>query len=108
MGVLFRRSLGCCSSDLASSDPSAPACRERLGRDRNAEALCNRTVALGMVAEMLSFMGQFALFTYLRPFLEQVTGISISILTWMLLIVGLTGLIGTSFVSRFLDGRSGH
>ena len=54
---------------------------------------------------MLSFMGQFSLFTYLRPFLEQVTGINISILTWMLLVVGLTGLIGTSFVSRFLDGR---
>ena len=65
----------------------------------------NRTVALGMVAVMLSFMGQFALFTYLRPFLEQVTGINILTLTWMLLIVGLTGLIGTSFVSRFLDGR---
>src|SRR2546428_718445 len=65
----------------------------------------NRTVALGMVAVMLSFMGQFALFTYLRPFLEQVTGVNVSMLTWMLLIVGLTGLIGTSFVSRFLDGR---
>jgi predicted MFS family arabinose efflux permease len=65
----------------------------------------NRTVALGMVAVMLSFMGQFALFTYLRPFLEQVTGVNILTLTWMLLIVGLTGLIGTSFVSTFLDGR---
>ena len=65
----------------------------------------NRTVALGMVAVMLSFMCQFALFTYLRPFLEQVTGVNVSMLTWMLLIVGLTGLIGTSFVSRFLDGR---
>ncbi|MDB6153517.1 MAG: transcriptional regulator [Chthoniobacteraceae bacterium] len=65
----------------------------------------NRVVALGMLAVMLSFMGQFALFTYLRPFLEQVTGVNVSMLTWMLLIVGLTGLIGTSFVSRFLDGR---
>jgi hypothetical protein len=27
----------------------------------------NRTFAFGMVAVMLSFMGQFALFTYLRP-----------------------------------------
>lgn len=65
----------------------------------------NRTVALGMLAVMLSFMGQFALFTYLRPFLEQVTGVNVSALTWMLLVVGLTGLIGTSFVSRFLDCR---
>jgi len=65
----------------------------------------NRHFALGMFAVMLSFMGQFALFTYLRPFLEQVTGISVSMLSSMLLIVGVTGLIGTSFVGRFLDRR---
>jgi predicted MFS family arabinose efflux permease len=65
----------------------------------------NRTFAFGMVAVMLSFMGQFSLFTYLRPFLEKVTGVNVSMLTWMLLIVGMTGLIGTSFVSRFLDGK---
>jgi predicted MFS family arabinose efflux permease len=65
----------------------------------------NRTFAFGMVAVMFSFMGQFALFTYLRPFLKKVTGVNVSMLTWMLLIVGMTGLIGTSLVSRFLDSR---
>ena len=30
----------------------------------------------------LFFMGQFALFTYLRPFLETVTGVSVSTLRW--------------------------
>ena len=37
-------------------------------------------VAIGMASIMLLFMGQFALFTYLRPFLETVTSVSIS--TW--------------------------
>ncbi|MDB5294771.1 MAG: transcriptional regulator [Phycisphaerales bacterium] len=65
----------------------------------------NRPFGLGMLAVMLSYMGQFSLFTYLRPFLEQVTGVNVSTLSLMLLIVGLTGLIGTSFVSRVLDER---
>jgi predicted MFS family arabinose efflux permease len=58
-----------------------------------------------MLAVLLSFMGQFTLFTYLRPFLEQVTGVNVSMLSAMLLIVGLTGLIGTSLVRKVLDGR---
>jgi predicted MFS family arabinose efflux permease len=62
-------------------------------------------VALGMLAVMLAFMGQFALFTYLRPFLERVTGVNVSLLSALLLIVGLGGLIGTSFVGKVLDGR---
>ena len=65
----------------------------------------NRQVALGMLAVSLSFMGQFALFTYLRPFLEQVTGVNVSVLSAMLLIVGLAGIIGTSLVGKVLEGR---
>ena len=66
--------------------------------------LRNRPFAIGMLAVLLSFMGQFTLFTYLRPFLEQVTGVNVSMLSAMLLIVGLTGLIGTSLVGKVLDG----
>ena len=62
-------------------------------------------VTLGMLAVLLSFMGQFALFTYLRPFLEQVTGVNVTMLSVMLLVVGIAGLVGTSLVSRVLDGR---
>ena len=50
-------------------------------------------------------MGQFALFTYLRPFLEQVTRVNVAVLSAMLLIVGLAGLIGTFLVGRVLEGR---
>ena len=42
-------------------------------------------VPLGMLAVALFFMGQFALFTYLRPFLETVTRVDVSTLSLILL-----------------------
>lgn len=65
----------------------------------------NRHFSIGMVAVMLAFMGQFTLFTYLRPFLEHVTGVGVSMLSGLLLVVGVAGFVGTSMVGRFLDGR---
>lgn len=59
-------------------------------------------VALGMVAVSLFFMGQFTLFTYLRPFLETVTHVGASTLSLMLLVVGVTGFIGTTLIGAFL------
>ena len=59
-------------------------------------------VALGMVAVSVFFMGQFMLFTYLRPFLEEVTGVSVATLSLMLLGLGLAGFIGTFVIERFL------
>ena len=44
-----------------------------------------------MLAVAFLFMGQFALFTYLRPFLETVTGVSVSTLSLMLLLLGVPG-----------------
>ncbi|AZF11152.1 Transcription regulatory protein opdE [Pseudomonas sp. R2-37-08W] len=62
----------------------------------------NPTVALGMVAVSVFFMGQFMLFTYLRPFLESVTRVDVSTLSLMLLVLGLAGLAGTFLIERFL------
>ena len=59
-------------------------------------------VALGMAAVSVFFMGQFMLFTYLRPFLETVTHVSISMLSLMLLVLGLAGLAGTFLIEAFL------
>jgi predicted MFS family arabinose efflux permease len=59
-------------------------------------------VALGMIAVSVFFMGQFMLFTYLRPFLEGVTGVSVSTLSFMLLGLGLAGFIGTFLIERFM------
>jgi predicted MFS family arabinose efflux permease len=59
-------------------------------------------VALGMAAVSFFFMGQFALFTYLRPFLETVTHVGVSTLSFMLLIIGVAGFIGTTLIGAFL------
>jgi predicted MFS family arabinose efflux permease len=62
----------------------------------------------GIAAVMLLFAGQFALFTYLRPFLETVTRVNVSTLSLLLLIVGGAGLLGTyligSLLKRHLQG----
>jgi predicted MFS family arabinose efflux permease len=97
----FGPRLGYC---LCLTLPRLPA-ENRSDADDMLALLQNRHFAIGMLAVLLSFMGQFTLFTYLRPFLEQVTGVNVSMLSAMLLIVGLTGLIGTSLVGKVLDGR---
>ncbi|WP_130905065.1 MULTISPECIES: MFS transporter [unclassified Pseudomonas] len=65
----------------------------------------NVPVALGMVAVSVFFMGQFMLFTYLRPFLETVTHVSVSMLSLMLLVLGLAGLAGTFLIEAFLKNN---
>lgn len=62
----------------------------------------NRPVALGMVGCGAFFMGQFALFTYLRPFLETVTRVDVSTLSLILLVIGAAGFIGTLIIGRVL------
>ncbi|GAB3095144.1 MFS transporter [Cupriavidus yeoncheonensis] len=62
----------------------------------------SRSVALGMTACGAFFMGQFALFTYLRPFLETVTRADISTLSLVLLLIGVAGFIGTALIGTFL------
>ncbi|WP_208277281.1 MFS transporter [Massilia oculi] len=62
-------------------------------------------VVLGMAAVSLLFMGQFALFTYLRPFLEGVTGVSAATLSLMLLVLGVAGFVGTTLIGAVLKDR---
>lgn len=62
----------------------------------------NPVVTIGMLAVCLFFMGQFSLYTYVRPFLETVTQVEISTLSFILLGVGVMGLIGTSVISLLL------
>lgn len=66
------------------------------------KVLKNRAVAYGMAGCGAFFMGQFALFTYLRPFLETVTHVSISTLSLLLLTVGVAGFIGTVVIGTIL------
>lgn len=64
--------------------------------------LKNRTVALGMAASGLFFMGQFTLFTYLRPFLETVTLVNVPTLSLLLLVIGVAGFCGTAIIGVVL------
>lgn len=67
--------------------------------------LRRRQVPLGMLAVTLFFLGQFALFTYLRPFLETVTGVGVPALSLILLVVGAAGLVGTYAIGSLLRTR---
>jgi predicted MFS family arabinose efflux permease len=64
--------------------------------------LKSRTVALGMAACSVFFMGQFTLFTYVRPFLETVTRVNVSALSLILLVIGVTGFVGTTLIGTVL------
>ena len=82
--------------------PSMKA-EERTASSSNVfKLLKNPVVALGMAAVSIFFMGQFALFTYLRPFLETVTGVDVSTLSLILLTIGVGGFIGTILIGAFL------
>lgn len=62
-------------------------------------------VPYGMLAAALFFLGQFALFTYLRPFLETVTRVDVTIISALLLVMGVAGLIGTSLIGFVIRER---
>ncbi|KUY88587.1 transcriptional regulator [Burkholderia territorii] len=71
---------------------------------RNAlRLLADPLVLLGMSAVGLFFMGQFALFTYVRPFLETTTNANASTLSLVLLTIGAAGFIGTVVIGWFLS-----
>jgi predicted MFS family arabinose efflux permease len=57
--------------------------------------LKRRNVAFAMVEVMFTFAGAFATFTYLRPFLETYTRVSVPQLSLLLLGLGMAGFIGT-------------
>ena len=62
----------------------------------------SRIVSLGMAACGAFFMGQFALFTYVRPFLETVTRLDVTALSLILLGIGVAGFVGTVAVGTLL------
>lgn len=85
--------------------PSMPAQPRWAASGNVFNLLKNRSVAFGMAACGAFFMGTFTLFTYLRPFLEKVTHVGVSTLSLILLVIGMSGFIGTLFIGRFLKWR---
>ncbi|WP_426196818.1 MFS transporter [Massilia sp. DWR3-1-1] len=81
--------------------PSMPASALRSRRSM-LTLLKSGPVALGMVAVSLFFMGEFALLTYLRPFLDTVTHASAATTALMLLLIGVAGFIGTVLIGALV------
>lgn len=83
---------------------SLPAMRtERRAGSGNVFKLLKRpAIAMGMASVGLFFMGQFALFTNVRPFLETVTQVEVSALSLVLFGMGIAGVIGTGLIGVFL------
>lgn len=59
----------------------------------------------GLIAAMLSWGSAYTMFTYLRPFLERVTDVDVTMLSILLLVLGCAGFVGTWGAGRFLRGN---
>lgn len=82
--------------------PSMQVTRQPAGAGNVFALLRRRVVMLGMLGVGIFFMGQFTLFTYIRPFLETVTKVDASAVTLILLVIGSAGFIGTTLIGRVL------
>ncbi|HBH7051191.1 TPA: MFS transporter [Morganella morganii] len=85
--------------------PSMPVVRQHREVGNVFTLFRRRIVTLGMLAVGIFFMGQFTLFTYIRPFLEMVTKVDASTVTLTLLVIGITGFIGTTLINKVLKRR---
>lgn len=82
--------------------PSMPAEPRSVASGSIVTLLRNRVVKLGMLGVGLFFMGQFTLFTYVRPFLENVTQVQAPMVTLVLLVIGIAGFVGTLGIAAVL------
>lgn len=82
--------------------PSMPPGPRTAGSGNAFRLFRRRVVTLGMLAVGALFMGQFVLFTYVRPFLETVTLVDVATLSFILLIIGVAGVIGTAIIGTVL------
>lgn len=97
MGVL-------CIFWIIKSLPSLPG--EPSHQKQNTFRLLQRPgVMAGMIAIFMSFAGQFAFFTYIRPVYMNLAGFGVDGLTLVLLSFGIASFIGTS-LSSFILKRS--
>ena len=69
------------------------------------ELLTRRPVRVALLAVLLVISGHFAGFTYIRPLMEQVTHLSVSTITAVLLGYGIGGFFG-NFAGGWIAGRS--
>ncbi|MGX9943167.1 MFS transporter [Bradyrhizobium denitrificans] len=84
--------------------PSLPA-RQRQDFRTMVDLLKRPYFLRGLIAAMLSWGSAFTMFTYLRPFLEQVTRVDVTVLSILLLVLGCAGFVGTWASGRFVSGN---
>ncbi|ENY2727363.1 MFS transporter [Salmonella enterica] len=89
----------CISLPAMASDKARKQCGSVL------RLLSVAAISSGLLACALFFMGQFALFTYVRPFLETVPRVNTSGLSLIFLAIGVAGFVGTMAISTFLNVR---
>jgi predicted MFS family arabinose efflux permease len=82
--------------------PSMAAGEPRRGSRNALGLLADPFVLLGMAAVSMFFMGQFTLFTYVRPFLETTTHVDARTLSLVLLTMGVAGVAGTAAINWFI------
>jgi predicted MFS family arabinose efflux permease len=70
-----------------------------------ATVLRGRNARLGLIATLLVVIGQFAAYTYVAPFLEQSAGASTQLISVLLLVYGISGIIGNFAVVGVLSRR---
>lgn len=66
------------------------------------EVLRRPSIGVGMTAALLAFAGHFTFFTYIRPFLEGVTGLSVDGVSLILLGFGLANVVGTYLIAHLI------
>ena len=109
LGVLLRRAGRRDRIRLEARQPAVDAVRAARASANALRLLARPPVALGMAAVSVFFMGQFTLFTYLRPFLETVTHAGTVTLSLLLLVIGVAGFAGTFLIGGVLErGSTGH
>lgn len=86
---------------LAMSLPSLPAGQRQDFRALFA-VLRRPYFARGLLAATLTWGSAFTMFTYLRPFLEQVTQVDVTTLSVLLLVLGCAGFAGTWDAGRLI------
>jgi predicted MFS family arabinose efflux permease len=67
------------------------------------EVVMRPQIGLGMIAILLVFAGHFAFFTYIRPFLETVTGVGVGGMSAILLGFGVANFLGTILGGLMLE-----
>jgi predicted MFS family arabinose efflux permease len=74
--------------DRIKQDAQGPSFKDMM------HLICNRRILMAFVMTCLGFGGTFALFTYLSPILEKVSGFSAESISWLLLLYGVAVAIG--------------